>query len=123
MSIDEAKRIWSKGGWFATAREQPDLAEELDAVLERYSGWHWTNTNPVQNIDPPAASRLAELEMPALVIAGDRDLPYNDATADALVRALPDVRRLRLPVGHMIPMEAPDALDRAIADFAAEIGG
>jgi len=122
-SVDEAKRIWSKGGWFATARERPDLAEELDAMLERYTGWQWTNANPVENIDPPAASRLGDLKMPALVVTGDRDLRYNDAVGDTLVRAFPDVTRLRLPVGHMIPMEAPDALDRAIADFAKKIGG
>jgi pimeloyl-ACP methyl ester carboxylesterase len=120
-SLDEAKQIWSKGGWFASARARADLVPELDAMLEDYSGWHWTNTNPAVNIEPPAARRLRDVKMPVLVITGDRDLPYNDVVGDALVAELPNARRLRLPAGHMANMEAPDAVNRAIADFAASI--
>lgn len=121
QSIDQAKRLWATSGWFASARARPDLRAELDAILARYSGWHWTHENPVMNIEPPAAARLGELQMPALVITGDRDLPYNDVVGDAIVAGVRQATRLRLPVGHMANMEAPDAVNRAIAELASAL--
>ena len=118
-SLDEAKRIWSACGWFTSSREAPALRAELDAMLADYSGWHWTHQNPATSLDPPAAGRLGELRVPALVITGDRDLPYNDAVGDALVAGIPGAARLRLRgAGHMTNMEEPEAVSRAIAELA-----
>jgi pimeloyl-ACP methyl ester carboxylesterase len=119
QSVDAAKAIWAACGWFASAREAPAIAAELDEMLADYSGWHWTHDNPAKNIDPPAAERLADLRAPALVVTGARDLPYNDAVADALVARIANASALRLPrAGHMANMEAPDEVTSAIADFA-----
>jgi 3-oxoadipate enol-lactonase len=120
--IEAAKKIWSRAGWFASAREDPALARELDGWLADYSGWHWTHDNPAQNLTPPPADRLAELSIPTLVVTGARDLPYNDAIGDLLVRSLPGSRRLHLEgAGHMTNMEAPDAVNGAIAALAREL--
>jgi pimeloyl-ACP methyl ester carboxylesterase len=120
--LDEAKRIWRRAGWFATALESPRLAEEIDAILADYTGWHWTHENPARNIDPPASERLSELRMPVLVITGKRDLPYNDRIGAVLREKIPHALALELPgAGHMPSMEAPDAVNRALADFAATL--
>jgi pimeloyl-ACP methyl ester carboxylesterase len=118
-SVDEAKRIWSACGWFTSSRESPSLRAELDAMLADYTGWHWTHVNPATNLDPPAAERLDALRVPALVITGDRDLPYNDVVGDALVARVRGAVRLRLTgAGHMANMEEPDAVSGAIAGLA-----
>jgi len=120
QSVDEAKRIWAKAGWFASAREDPTIARELDRMLDDYSGWHWTNDNPVRNLEPSAAERLESLRIPTLVVLGERDLPYNHAIAEALVRRAPDVTSLFLSdAGHMASMEAPEPVSAAIAELAA----
>ena len=117
--IEEAKRAWGEAGWFAPARERPELAKELDDMLADYSGWHWTHDNPAKNLAPPAAERLHELRAPALVIAAERDLPYNHQVARTLVAQIGGAIDLWLPAaGHMANMEQPAPIDRAIADFA-----
>jgi 3-oxoadipate enol-lactonase len=117
--IEAAKRLWMRADWFAPARESPDVTRELDAMLADYSGWHWTHDNPAKTIEPAAAERLGELKAPSLVIAGGRDLPYNEAVAQALLAGLPNATALQLPrAGHMANMEEPEPIHQAIDALA-----
>ena len=120
--IEAAKKIWAEGGWFATTRQEPALAGELDQMLADYSGWHWTHDNPAKGLEPPASERLDELRAPALIITGGRDLPYNQSVRAALIARVEGASVLDLPrAGHMANMEEPGAVNRAIADFAAKV--
>jgi pimeloyl-ACP methyl ester carboxylesterase len=122
--VDAAKTIWRQNAWFEPARANPALARELDVMLADYSGWHWTHDNPAQNLEPPAAARLGELRMPALVITGGRDIPYNDAIGRELVAHIDGATALRLPnASHMANMEEPDAVNGALAALAARAAG
>lgn len=117
--LQGAKRIWANCAWFTSARAVPELQSELDDMVRDYSAWHWLNDNPAKGIEPPAGARLAELRMPALVITGERDLRYNAVVGQALMRSIPGATALTVPnAGHMACMEAPDAVNRAIAAFA-----
>jgi 2-succinyl-6-hydroxy-2,4-cyclohexadiene-1-carboxylate synthase len=63
----------------------------------------------------PLWDRLAELRMPATVIAGERDGRYT-AIGRRLAAALPSARLLVVPgAGHGLPREAPQAVASAIA--------
>jgi pimeloyl-ACP methyl ester carboxylesterase len=118
--IDAAKRIWSRAEWFAAPRERPEVAGALDAMLAEYSGWHWQNDNPATGLAPPAAERLAEVRVPALVVHGERDLAYNDAVARALAEGIRGATMLRLPrAGHMANLEEPAAVNEALVALAA----
>ena len=120
-SMHLAKQLWSRGGWFATARRHPALARVLDEMLSDYSGWHWQNDNPVRNIEPPAATRLGDLRVPTLVIHGEEDLPYNHEVAMCILNGVPGATLLELPgAGHMANLEAPAAVNDAIRRFALE---
>ena len=119
-ALDRAKARWGRSGWFASARESAALGGELDQMLADYSGWHWTHDVPSRNLEPPVVDRLASVQVPALVVDGARDLPYNHAVAEVLVAGLPNAMLVRLPwAGHMAPMEAPDEINRALAQLAA----
>jgi pimeloyl-ACP methyl ester carboxylesterase len=118
-SIEAAKAEWGKCAWFDSSRGNPELEGELGAMLADYSGWHWTHDNPVQNIVPPAAERLAEVTQPTVVMSGARDIEYNTVIADRLCRGIQHAKRLILPdAGHMASMEAPATVSRAIAEVA-----
>jgi len=122
--MTEAKRIWSAGGWFAPAREAPEVRAEIDVLIGDYSGWHWTHDNPVANIDPPAHTRLAELAVPALVVDGERDLDHNHAVAQALARELPRVELARVPgASHMANLDRPAIINAALERFARRCFG
>lgn len=123
QSIEAAKQIWRNARWFHSAREQSALTLELDQILADYSGWDWTHDNPVKHLVPSVSQRLDELDVPALIITGDRDHPHNHSVAGLLLQSLPNAKALRLPrAGHMANMEDPAAVNRAIADFARGTG-
>lgn len=118
QGVDAAKAIWRESGWFAARRKSAGLRAAVDAMLDDYSGWYWLNPPVSQNLVPPPVERLEQLAMPALVIQGDEDLPYNAAVADELVRRIPDTQFLQLAAGHMANMEAPAPVSAALAELA-----
>jgi len=64
----------------------------------------------------PVWERLGELAMPAVVVAGGRDAKFT-ALGRRLVAALPAGRLVVVPgAGHAVPLEAPQAVARAIAE-------
>ena len=63
----------------------------------------------------PLWSRLPELTMPVLVLAGERDAKFT-AIAERLVAAIPDARLELIPgAGHALPRAAPAAVAGAIS--------
>jgi 2-succinyl-6-hydroxy-2,4-cyclohexadiene-1-carboxylate synthase len=66
----------------------------------------------------PLWGRLGELQMPALVVVGERDLRYR-AIAEHMAAALADARVVVVPgAGHGIPREAPEALAALLNEAA-----
>lgn len=62
----------------------------------------------------PLWDRLAELRMPATVLAGDRDVKFT-ALGERLAHTLPAGRLVVVPgAGHGLPREAPAALAAAL---------
>lgn len=118
QGVPSALRLWLEGEWFAPARERPDVRQQLDAIVERFTGWHWLNDNPATNPIPPAASRLSALHVPALHIAGKRDTAYNHALTLALAAGIPQLELVELDVGHMANLEDAAAVNAALLAFA-----
>ena len=66
---------------------------------------------------------LRDLRPPALVVAGDRDAYSTKEVTAQLVAALPEPEVLILPgVGHFPNLEAPEAFEAAVRDFARRAG-
>jgi pimeloyl-ACP methyl ester carboxylesterase len=87
------RRSYELQGAIAEVVEAPDPVEEDPSVLNR-------------------------MEMPALVMVGDRDLSDFRQGAEQLAEALP---RARLEViegaGHLAPLETPDEFRRLLLEF------
>lgn len=71
----------------------------------------------------PRYAELASVDVPVLLLGGDRSAAYFRPTLDALARALP---RARLEIvsgaGHMLHAEASRRFAELLIGFAAEIG-
>jgi 2-succinyl-6-hydroxy-2,4-cyclohexadiene-1-carboxylate synthase len=63
----------------------------------------------------PVWDRLGTLQMPVLVIAGERDEKFR-ALGERLVVPLVDGRLLTVPGGHVLPLETPAELATAFAE-------
>lgn len=70
-------------------------------------------------LDPPAARRLGEIGVPALVAAGALDVPDILALADLLAAGIPHARRLPDVPGaaHLLPLERPTEANTALREF------
>jgi len=73
---------------------------------------------PVETLAP----RLAALDVPALVIAGERD-EASLPTCRALAAALPRAELVVIPgAGHVVNLAAPAEFDAAMLDFLGRLG-
>ena len=74
-------------------------------------------------LDPPVASRLADVRAPALLVDGELDQPHFHRIADRLEQELPDVRgRVTIAGAHHLPnLERPEAFDAAVLSFIREL--
>jgi len=74
-------------------------------------------TSPIAERSLP--ERLRDLDLPVLVVFGGAD-PRWDPSSARDYEIVPGVRIEMLPgVGHMAMLEAPDALNRTLVEFAA----
>lgn len=70
---------------------------------------------------PEQESVLATVACPALVMTGELDAWSPPAQHEAIAAQIPDSTLVIVAgAGHMLPLEAPDAVNQAIADWLSE---
>ena len=71
----------------------------------------------------PRYAELAAVDLPVLLLGGDRSASYFRATLEALAAALPRARmEVVAAAGHMLHAEAPRRFAELLVSFAAEVG-
>jgi pimeloyl-ACP methyl ester carboxylesterase len=76
--------------------------EALNAIIERDS----------------VLARLGEIRVPTLVIHGESDAAIPMSEAEAIATGVTGAELVRIPdAGHSTPLEAPDAVNVALAEF------
>jgi pimeloyl-ACP methyl ester carboxylesterase len=100
------------------ALEKPDVALRLRQMVSDYSGWHFVNTDPLRPLDPPAIDRLQEIQVPTLIIVGERSLPEFHRIAGILNQKIQNSKRITLKgAGHVSCMETPKEFNQAVSNF------
>jgi pimeloyl-ACP methyl ester carboxylesterase len=116
--LAEAKRQWFEHPLFESMRASASDAAVLGQMIDGYNGRHWVHPDPARVPSPPLAERLAEMRTPSLVVMGERDLPDFHRIANRLIKGLPAAQYVEVPgAGHMVNMEAPQALNAALVSF------
>jgi 3-oxoadipate enol-lactonase len=73
-----------------------------------------------ERVEDDLPGRLHEIDVPALVVVGDADVPDVLASAELLERRLPRARRVDVAgVAHMLTMERPAEIAPVVLDFLA----
>jgi 3-oxoadipate enol-lactonase len=68
--------------------------------------------------DPPAIGRLSEIEVPTLVVVGERDDPDNRAIADLLAERIERATKRTVGgAGHIVNLERPEEFGRIVLGF------
>ena len=122
QSIGMARQRWLAHPFFLPARERPELAERLAQIVAHYTGWPWLYSSPEREVDLPGTRPLERINVPTLLIIGERDIEEFQVIADHIACAVPHLTKLMLPgVGHMTNMEAPEAFNKAVLRFLENV--
>ena len=75
-----------------------------------------------QRLDPPAAERLSELDIPTLVLIGQADEPGSVLAERHLASSVAGAQVVEFPgVAHMIQLEEPERFNELVLEFLAGV--
>ena len=116
------RAAWLAHPLFAAARKKAELSDHLAAMVAAYPGQHWIGHDPHAEGGPRPLDVLEELAMPALVLAGEHDVPGFLEMSAVLARRIPGARyHVVADAGHMINMEQPAAVNELLTCFLDEL--
>jgi len=116
--VTAGQQAWLQHPLFAGARRDPDLAAQLAVMVSDYPGQHWLGQDPETAGPRPPAEVLGGLTMPALVVAGEQDLPSFLEMTGTLARGIPGAEHTLIPgAGHMVNLEQPAEVNALLTDF------
>ena len=119
---DQATDLWLKDPFMVPAMEQPRLAARLRRI-SRENAHCWLE-NPVlqRSPKPLAAKRLDTINVPTLLILGDRDVPQIKASIEELEKGIGGSQKVVIKdAGHMVNMERPGAFNETLQTFLAKL--
>jgi pimeloyl-ACP methyl ester carboxylesterase len=114
-------RIWVDGE--SRSPEQVDSAvRQRAAAMNRVAVENGTfaaaDMEPLNPLDPPAALRLSQLDIPVLTVVGALDHPEIARAADVMVEQLPHAEKHVIDgAAHVPNMEHPIEFNRVVLDF------
>jgi 3-oxoadipate enol-lactonase len=119
-AIDIFMELWVDGPFASAA---PDVRRRARAIMADHSFANFVPSAPPPRwANPPAVERLADIQAPALVIVGDRDQPPLVRGVDALAAGIAGAQKLVIGgAAHMVNMEQPEAFNKAVLGFLAEL--
>jgi pimeloyl-ACP methyl ester carboxylesterase len=115
-AVELELQIWLDG----EGRTVPVDARVRERVREMNRGvWERAleSEGSAEWLDPPAASRLADVSAPTLVVAGEYDQPWMTESCRTLAREIPGARfELVAGAAHAPPLERPDVFTQLLLD-------
>jgi 3-oxoadipate enol-lactonase len=94
----------------------------LDELLPRQAAQMAAARGDAQLVEPPVRDRLANIDVPALVLVGRHDAPGMDVIARHLVAGLPQAHLVEIEgAAHLPNLEQPDRFAGLLGRFLASL--
>jgi len=113
---------WAESPLFEFSFSKPGIREAAEKITRDFPGAEYlaTERDAVKR-SWAVPDRLAEIEAPTLVLAGDRETPGFHAWAEEAAVGIPGARLEILEnCGHLLPLEEPDRVARSIITIVGE---
>ena len=114
-------RIWIDGMYREPDEVDSTLrqrAAEMNRIPVQNRTWLMADLQPLDPLDPPAASRLDEINCPVLVIDSTLDHPETRRAAQTMVSGIQHAQGATIEDAAHIPnMEQPAAFNRIVLEF------
>lgn len=118
-------RLWVDGNF--RQPEQVDSrvrqhAVEMNRLPVENGTWTIADANPLNPLNPPAVSRLGDIVVPALVMAGSLDNPEILRAADLLGNELKRAKKIIISdTAHVPNMEKPTEFNQIVLNFLSHL--
>ena len=112
-----AAMMQSLGPRRTPAEVNPLVREHVREMVTR--AFHLSRLAPnCKGLEPPAAGRLSEVDLPALIVLGEKDAPDIHTICRLIHEGVVGSQLVRIAdVGHTLVMEKPDEFNRVVARF------
>lgn len=101
-----------------TYEEDKELVDFVEGILEAASVDGVVGALAAMRDRPDSTPSLAEIDIPVLIIHGEKDQLISVAEAEAMAKAIPNAHLVVIPdAGHLPNLEQPDAFNDAVIDF------
>lgn len=114
-------RLWVDGPFRHPEQVDPSVrqhAAEMNRVAVENNTWAIADSSPLNPLNPPASSRLAEINIPVLILAGSLDNPEILRAADLLANEIKSAKKIIVPDSAHVPnMEKPVDFSGIVLDF------
>jgi pimeloyl-ACP methyl ester carboxylesterase len=109
--------------WVVGLRRTPDQVDPI--VRQRiYDMQYHAFTVPIPDeaeklsLEPPAITRLSEIQIPTLLIIGEYDIPDKHELIKQLAVEIPQAQQFVIPdAAHIVNMEQPAEFNRIVLEF------
>lgn len=113
-----ACELWLEDPLFEGVRQDETLYEEVRQIVLDYNGGHWTGRITSRWMYPDPIPHVAGLDVPAMIVSGEADIPSFVLMAEAYAKALPRVRREIIQgAGHFPNLEQPELFNEVLRYF------
>lgn len=93
-------------------------AAEMNMIAVKNGTWAIADASSLNPLNSPAAERLAEINVPVLIVAGSLDNPEILRAADLLVNEINGAKKVAIPdTAHVPNMEKPEEFNKIVLDF------
>jgi pimeloyl-ACP methyl ester carboxylesterase len=118
-------RIWVDGPSRQPEQVNPAVrkrAAEMNRIPVKQGTFFTADLQPLNPLVPPAATRLNEIRVPTLVIAGGLDHPEILRAADVMASGIKGAKKVIIPDSAHVPnMEKPNEFNQAVLNFLERV--
>lgn len=114
-------QMWVDGPYRKPSQVNPRVRSKVRQMNHR--SFELVNDKAIPTrLEPPAIGRLAEISVPALILAGALDVPNALAAADILASDIKNAQKATIPgTAHMPNMEKPAEFNWLVLDFLSQL--
>ncbi|HMK03272.1 MAG TPA: alpha/beta hydrolase [Ferruginibacter sp.] len=114
----EFTKAWAEGVYRSADSLKAPVSQYVYKTTLENLRKHKMEAWPLLQSNPVGYKNIASIKVPVLIIDGDKDLPYIAQTSAYLENNIPGAKRITIKdVAHMLNMEKPGEVNKAILEF------
>jgi 3-oxoadipate enol-lactonase len=117
-AVEVTLKMWTDGPLRSSGQVDPAVRQRVRAMTMRnFERGDDQDVEP-QELEPPAATRLDAIQVPTLIIVGDKDVRAILIIADKLDAEIAGAKKVVIPnTAHHLNMEQPELFNQIVLDF------